>query len=279
MFDAAARHLNFRLASEELNLTQGAVAQRVRKLEEELGCKLFERKARGVALTATGAAYHPAIRQAFQLIDAATEQLQPEPARVTLSVPPSLASKWLVPRLPGFNTRHPDIDLRVLASEQLAEFGSDGVDLAIRIGARPTDPRLTADLLTPVDLQAVCSPALAEGLVVIEGTKSFRDLPLIQDGHRYWERLFEQEGLPAPRRIAQFNQTGLAMDAAANGQGIALAPALFLDAAVTSGGLKILWTPHDWFQDGFYLVHPKDRSRPSQTHVRAWILEQILAMA
>lgn len=278
MFDASARHLNFRLASEELNLTQGAVAQRVRKLEEELGCKLFERKARGLSLTEAGAAYHPAVRQAFQLIDAATENLHPGAAQVTLSVPPSLASKWLVPRMPDFHERYPGIDLRVIASEQIAQFGSDGVDLAIRVGPRPMDRRLSADLLTPVDLKAVCSPGLADELGPFKDLTAFTDLPLIQDGHCHWERLFRAAGLKAPEKLTQFNQTGLAMDAAANGQGIALAPSLFVGNSPKAQGLRIVWSPPDGTQDGFYLVHPRDRARPSQTYVRAWILEQVLAV-
>ena len=133
MFDAAARHLNFRLAADELHLSQGAVAQQVRRLEADLGHKLFQRHARGLSLTDTGRSYHQPVRQALALIEDATNTLAPAEQRVTLSVPPSFASKWLVPRLPEFEAAHPGIELRVLAEEALSNFKRDGIDLAIRL--------------------------------------------------------------------------------------------------------------------------------------------------
>ncbi|RVB52180.1 LysR family transcriptional regulator, partial [Mesorhizobium sp. M7A.F.Ca.CA.004.06.1.1] len=96
-FEASARHLNFRIAAEELNVTQGAVAQHIRGLEADLGTKLFERLPRGLALTDEGRAYVPNIRRAFDLISEATLLLRPEPARLTISVTPSFATKWLIP--------------------------------------------------------------------------------------------------------------------------------------------------------------------------------------
>src|SRR6476660_2452633 len=99
-FEVAARHLNFRLAAEELGVTQGAVAQQVRGLETVLGLKLFERHARSLALTEAGRSYVGNICRAFELISDATDALKPEPRHVTISVTPSFASHWLIPRLP-----------------------------------------------------------------------------------------------------------------------------------------------------------------------------------
>ena len=113
MFEAASRHLNFRLAAEELNVTQGAVAQQVRQLEAVLGVLLFRRMARGVALTDVGERYARQISAALALIAEATESLQPHHHSLTISVTPSFATKWMIPRLAGFTERYPDIDVRI----------------------------------------------------------------------------------------------------------------------------------------------------------------------
>ncbi|MEL7529068.1 MAG: LysR family transcriptional regulator, partial [Pseudomonadota bacterium] len=139
MFDAAARHLNFRLAAEELNLTQGAVAQAIRAMEADLGLRLFERKARGLSFTEAGRRYHSEISKGLEIINEATRNLLPAVNRVSISLPPSFASKWLVPRLPNFMETNPDIDVRIIASEHLTDFQTQDVDIAVRQGRRPTN--------------------------------------------------------------------------------------------------------------------------------------------
>ena len=161
-FECAARHLNFRLAAEELNLTQGAVAQQVRNLEASLGQKLFVRKPRGLELTDKGAAYFTEIHAALTRIAQATVQLAPVSRSVVLSVPPSFASMWLMPRLAEFEALHPDIELQVIASEALSDFDTDSVDLVVRQAAPPFAPNLKSVLLAPLNLVAVASPAYLE---------------------------------------------------------------------------------------------------------------------
>ncbi|WP_035920252.1 LysR substrate-binding domain-containing protein [Leisingera aquimarina] len=268
MFDAAARHLNFGRAAEELHLTQGAVAQQVRRLEADLGHKLFHRHARGLTLTDTGRSYHAPVQQALALIGDATDKLAPAVQRVTLSVPPSFASKWLVPRLPEFEAAHPDIDLRVVAEESLTNFKRDGIDIAIRQGSKPQDSRLNSALLSLVDLVAVARPdsALAQ-----EESLELADLAqhtLIQDGHRHWDLLLRQESLTATGRVLQFNQTALAMDAAVNGQGIALVPRIFLG----SQPLVVLWQAPRLEDQGFHVLWPSAKSRAKA--VVDWLLRQ-----
>jgi LysR family transcriptional regulator, glycine cleavage system transcriptional activator len=114
-FEAASRHLNFRLAAEELGVTQGAVAQHVRGLETVLGLKLFERHPRTLLLTESGRQYCVGVRRSFELL-AATSALTPQARHVTVSVTPTFAAKWLLSRLPDFTSAYPDIDLRVLAT-------------------------------------------------------------------------------------------------------------------------------------------------------------------
>lgn len=136
-FEVSARHLNFRIAAEELGVTQGAVAQHVRGLEADLGLKLFDRMPRALAITDQGRRYASQLRRAFELMTEATAALRPEPLRLTISVTPTFAAKWLIPRLPAFTSQHPDIELRIVASDSLSTFQGDGVDIAVRYGRPP----------------------------------------------------------------------------------------------------------------------------------------------
>jgi len=277
MFDASARHLNFRLAAEELSLTQGAVAQQVRKLEADLNVKLFHRVARGLVLTELGSRYHHSIRHALAIVDEATQALYPEHIRITLSVSPSLASKWLVPKLAQFSEIHPEIDIQVIATESLADFQSDGVDIAIRQGVPPFGTGLLTQQLAPLQLCAVCSPTYAKQVEVIEGVENFSGYQLIQDGHMLWQTLFDDAGIPLNVRINQFNQTALAMDAAQNGQGIALVPLLLAARAIEQGELVNLWRDEHADPSGYYIVYP-DADRTDRSHMKAvasWLLNQV----
>ena len=276
MFDAAARHLNFRIAAEELNLTQGAVAQQVRRLEADLGFQLFYRKARGLALTQIGRDYHGSIHRALTIIDDATQKLRPVSTRVTLSVTPSFASKWLVPRLAGLAGSHPDIDVQTVASEELADFQTDGVDFSIRQGRPPFGDGLHVELLAPLDLCAVCSPGYAADAAPIKELEDFAAHPLIQDSHNHWAALFESVGLTARHRTMRFNQTALAMDAAANGQGVALASRLLVASELEQGKLVELWRDTRPDQSGFYVVCP-DLPKPNRARdtVIDWVLAEV----
>lgn len=281
VFDAAARNLNFRLAAEDLNVTQGAVAQQVRRLETELGVRLFHRKARGLALTEIGRSYHGPVRRALSIIDDATAKIRPatlkaRTRRLTLSVTPSFAAKWLVPRLGHFAQVHPEIDLRTMASEGIADFRSDGVDLAIRQGRPPFADGFEADLLAPLDLRAVCSPAYAATSISTGRIEDFAAQPLIQDGHNLWDALFESAGIAAQGRLMHFNQTALAMDAAMNGQGVALAPRLLVEGDLARGTLVELWRDRRSDQGGYYIVCPK-QSKPSveRKAVTDWIMSEV----
>ncbi|MEO9461112.1 MAG: LysR substrate-binding domain-containing protein, partial [Marinomonas sp.] len=267
MFDAAARHGNFRLAADELNLTQGAVAQQVRKLEADLGQPLFTRLPRGLELTNSGARYHRDIRKALDLIDRATEALRPDTTNVTLSVPPSLATKWLVPRLAQFAETHPFITLDLSASEALTDFRRDAVDLAIRQGATPREEGLNVHRLASLDLCAVASPSYQMSGQAIEDIQDFSDHKLIQDGHRHWTRMFQSRDLAPPTVALSFNQTALAIDAAMAGQGIAMAPRLLVSDTMMNGNLVEIWrAPHN--ADAYYIVHP-NRDHPARDNVVA----------
>lgn len=276
LFDAAARHLNFRLAAEELNLTQGAVAQRIRQLEADLGTKLFQRKARGLSFTKAGRQYHPPVQRALSIIDEATDLFRADNACLTISVTPSIASKWLVPRLHSFSQNHPDIEVQTIASEALANFHSDGTDIAIRQALPTKEKCIHSELLAPIDLCAVCSPDFLDKGFKIKTIKDFEDFPLIQDSHHHWEDLFAQSGLKAKHRVIRFNQTALSIDAATNGQGIALAPKLLIQQELAQNRLIKIWQDTRKNQLGFYLVYSETKKNSASRNILIdWLKSEV----
>ena len=275
MFDAAARHLNFRAAADELNITQGAVAQQVRGLEDRLGVQLFSRHARGLALTAEGTAYHPPVRQALHLIEEATWRLKPVQPTFTVSVPPSFATKWLVPKLAGFTTRYPDLRFQTLASEDLSTFDGDGVDLAVRMGIPPFGDGLEVRRIADLEICAVCSSEYAVARGFTPDLESFTAERLIQDGHKLWDKLLTAGGLAAREPYLAFNQTALAIDAAINGQGIALVPSLLASTDLSSGRLIELWRPDHQDPTGYYAVWPgSSKAAAAREAFVAWLIEE-----
>lgn len=276
-FEASARHLNFRVAAEELSVTQGAVAQHIRGLEADLGVKLFERLPRGLVLTDEGRAYMPNIRHAFDLISEATLLLRPEPARLTISVTPSFATKWLIPKLPDFVADNQLVDLRIMASESLSSFQADGVDIAVRQGRPPFGAGLIVDLLFPQQLIAVCSPALLPAGAGEIAPADIQHHVLLHDAHNLWPEFMEKAvglKMAAEIRRMRFNQTGLAIDAAIAGQGIALASRFLVAADLAAGRLvQPLKAEMRGTQD-FYVVVPRKQQHTEPTQaVRQWLLD------
>ncbi|WP_171177038.1 LysR substrate-binding domain-containing protein [Ruegeria sp. HKCCD8929] len=270
-FEAAGRHLNFRLAAEEIGVTQGAVAQQVRGLEARLGVQLFDRLPRGLRLTEAGRRFHAPLRQAFRLIGEAAETLA-ERRPLTLSVTPSFASKWLVPRLGDFTAQHPGIEVQVDARERLANFQSDGVDIAVRQGHPPFGPGLVAEPLFATEYVAICSPGLAEGL---HATEDLARQTLLNDTHGLWPLFLDEMGVAATQRMMNFSQTSLAIDAAVAGQGVALANAPLVSAELASGRLVRPFAQSLSADLGFYIVTPRQPRHPELVAVmRDWLLSQ-----
>lgn len=268
-FDAAARRENFRKAAEDLHVTPGAVAQQVRQLEAQLGRALFTRHARGLRLTEAGAAYAHRLREAFALIEEATAQVQERPRLLVLSVPPSFAAKWLMPRLPGFLAAHPEVQLHTLATEEKADFSRDGVHLAIRQGRRPTLDGIKVEWLAPLNITAVAAPGLVpQG----GGLAEIAQRPLIEDGHGLWAGVLAGAGLAMPSGVLRFNQTALAVEAARAGQGVALAPRLLVAREIAEGMLEEVWQASPASEEGFYLLAPEIRRAPAgRSAVSDWL--------
>jgi DNA-binding transcriptional LysR family regulator len=160
-FEAAARHLSFTKAGEELYLSQSAVSRQIQELEEQLGVRLFQRRHRALALTEAGQVLYPAAAQVLATMRGVTDRLRAAAGRRTLAVTTtqSLASLWLIPRLAGFTRTHPDVDVRISADARVMDLERDGLDLAIRHGpatlSGPGAVRLFGERVFPV-----CSPKL-----------------------------------------------------------------------------------------------------------------------
>lgn len=272
-FSAAGRLLSFRAAAEELGVTQGAVAQQVRGLEEHLGLRLFLREPRGLSFTEEGRSYHGAVSRAFSQLMDATGALLDTPSRVTISVTPTFASKWLIPRLAEFTEAHPGIDLRITATERIMSFHADGIHLAVRQRRPPFGASLRADLLFPQEIIAVCSPHLVPPDAPIDAAALSR-LTLLHDAHDLWPQFLEMAfgTVPTPPRGLHFSQTTLSLDAALAGQGVALASRFLVQRDLDAGRLvRAIQVALDGGQD-FYALLPRQGASEAALRVMEWLL-------
>lgn len=275
MFEAAARYLNFRKAGEELNLTQSAVADRVRQLEVTLGCPLFVRQARGLALTEKGRAYHARIKGALSVIEKATEEIiHRSENSVSISVTPSFAAKWLVHRLGNFNEEYPDVDLSVEASDMLADLGAGQIDIAVRYGNLPSVPDKQVKLLSPIRLCAVCTPTLAARIGKVSSPECLFQHRLVDDGKLRWTALADEMQVALRYKPKQFNQTSLAIEAAKSGSGIALVPYVLVTSELKSQELVQIWQIANNTHEAYHLIYPKNPTIAQQRIVE-WLVSEV----
>lgn len=280
-FEAAARTLNFTKAAEELGLTQSAVSHAIRHIEERLSVQLFRRNGGRLELTDAGKRYAPFVSEALAKLragDIAVTDPERRSRVLTVSVSPSFAAKWLAPRIGDFAALHPDLDLRISATPLHVDFVDGDIDLAIRHGDgkwRALDSiRLCSEWWMPV-----CSPALITGTV---GPVDLRQYRLIH--HRdasAWRRWFDHAGVAAfeePEHGLTFNELSLAIDAAASGQGVALARTALAARDLLAGRLVC---PVNIWQDaelGYWIVRPKDRPKtPNIARFVDWLLREAAA--
>lgn len=276
-FEAAARHQNFAHAAEELHLTASAVSHHVRKLESRLGVPLFQRHARGVALTAQGRQLADAAGTALADVDGVLRSLRlarEERDRVRITTLHSLAYTWLLPRLPGFTRAHPHIQLSVDTEIALTRFDDGGPDLGIRHGAGHW-PGLTAQLLMDDALFPVTSPRLP-GVESIAEPAQIADLPLIADHARQgWHDWFRAAGVHG-RKLEErytFSDTTDALMAAAHGLGAALAREQIVAPYLRSGQLIRLPGPKMPARWSYYAIYPAHRRlRPAARVFLEWLL-------
>jgi LysR family glycine cleavage system transcriptional activator len=226
VFEVAARLGSFTKAGAELKVTQTAVSHQIKLLEAELDALLFRRTGRGLELTPVGQAWLGELSVVFSRLREANRELRRRPTRerpvVSLTTLPSFGARWLVPRLGGFIAKHPDVDLRISASEMVVDFTREPLDVGIRFGPGPY-PGLFAEKLFDDYFVAVAAPATAAR--VKKPADLLRQTLLFDDHEDAWPRCFLALGLKAnaPTRYHQLTDSSLLVEAAVRGQGVALA--------------------------------------------------------
>jgi LysR family glycine cleavage system transcriptional activator len=279
-FEAAARHLSFTTAASELNVTQAAVSHQIKGLEERLGLKLFRRVGRGLLLTDAAQAYLAEIAIAFDRIAGATQRLYQHDAAGVLSatVLPSFAAKWLLPRLGRFRAAHPEIDLRISSSTEQVDLAREDFDFALRAGSgRYVGMR--ADLILTESFFPVCSPALLSGPKPLRVPRDLWSHTLLHDEPRdLWQLWLKSVGIGDidATRGPGFSDSGMLIQAAVEGQGVAIAKGTLAGDDLKAGRLV---RPFDQSVPAnnysYWLVCPEaSAERPKIVAFRNWILAE-----
>jgi LysR family glycine cleavage system transcriptional activator len=279
-FEAAARHLSFTLAAVELNVTQTAISHQIRRLEEELGIRLFIRQNRALALTPEARDYLPGVRAAFNDLRLATDRLlrKDDDKVLTISTLASLAAKWLLPRLTDFQEAHPGIDVRITTSTSLVDFQRDDVDAAIRYG-RGQWQGLRADWLMADELFPVCSPSLLRGDKPLRQPEDLRGYPLLHTSNANsddWRLWLTAAGLPvdiAKQPGITFDMIFMTIQAAIDGIGVAMGRTSYVQDDIAKGRLVVPFKIALPADAGFYLVSPEGRREaPKLAAFRQWMI-------
>jgi LysR family glycine cleavage system transcriptional activator len=280
-FEAAARLQSFTRAAEELSLTHGAVSHQVRALEAHLGAALFARHGKRVALTAAGRAFAEKVRGALDDIARAADGLRERREdRLTVSVLPSFASRWLMPRLIRFMDAQPHLEVNVSATTTLADFAAEEVDVAIRFGRGPWPPHACEEFLDD-EYFPVASPKMNRGKLPRAPRELLR-LGIIREDRDYWQAWFEAAGIPLAEAIAArgptFNDSTYALQSAARGEGVALARRSIVGEDLERGTLRRLFRIAVPSRESYWFVSPRDVAEaPKVKAFRLWVKEELAA--
>jgi len=276
-FEAAARHLSFRRAADELNVTQSAISHQVKSLEEFLGVRLFLRGTRKIALTNEGTDYLAKLSGVLDQLAAATDRVRDRDASGPLFVrsTPAFAARWLVPRLTAFHEAHPRIELHISTSLEPADFAGDQVDVDIRFG-QDRSPELRVDPFLSSTRFPVASPSLFNGRPPLRSPDDLRGYTLLHDEvGDVWRQWLEHAGItgfdssPGPR----FEHCNLTLCAAAEAQGIALAYGVLVEADLAAGLLVRVFDVSLPPAVIYSVVAPRAWSnRPKIAAFRGWLL-------
>lgn len=285
-FEAAARHLSFSKAAEELNVTHSAISHQIKALEDHLGVKLFRRHGRGLRLTESGQAYFPAVQDSFdRLADASVKLSRRKTAGpLTVSCMPSFASRWLVPHLGAFRALHPDIDVRIGADAGVVDFNRDEVDIAIRHGLGKWPGVVTDRLLSETHFP-VCSPKLLEGPNAIREPMDLFKQTLLHDYDwrgNFWRDWFRAAGLGSIdfSHALSFNNSALMLQAAIDGLGVALTQQILVSDDLKAGRLIKPFELQIETEYAYWVVMPPHyRARPKVAAFRNWILTELTGAA
>ena len=275
-FEAAARHLNFTRAAEELSLTQAAVSQQVKSLEVFLDTALFIRRGRKLELTVDGESLLPVVRRAFDDIVSAVETLPAarRGSRVSVALAPHSAAAWLTPRLAGFLEANPEIELRLIQRIQDVDYAREGIDLSVRFGEERDWPQYETEHFLTAPLTPVCSPGLLAGSRPIKSPGDLGRFVLL-DVPRYglWGQWTRASGANLNLRggtiIDDYN---VLLRAAVDGQGVALGIKGLIDEYLDSGRLVQPFEAYVETDLAYFLVYPRDAlRRPEVSAFYDWL--------
>jgi LysR family glycine cleavage system transcriptional activator len=258
VFAVVASHGNLQRAAEEMNLSRGAVSQRIKQLEIELGVVLLVRGARGVSLTPEGERCRTAMEDALAIIDTALVDLGEVGDRVTLHLGSSTATKWLMPRMGAFAAKFPNVPLTTQVHEQILARSLGRNEIALWPGrTRDANSAHSSRRLSDIRLVAVCSPDFLRPDWPM-GLETLLTMPLLQDAHRRWEKLIEATGYGDTNRLLNFDRSALALDAAIGGHGVAIAPTYMVENDLLAKRLVEVWIDPKASDDGLYISWSKD---------------------
>ena len=280
-FRAVARHGNLRLAAESLHLTHSAVSQQIRSLEDQIGLRLFDRVGRGIVLNAAGGVLLRPVDTALAQLDegvrTATATAGAGPVRIRLTLLPSFAQRWLLPRMARWREREPDIGIEINTSQQLVDLQREGFHAGIRQGAGRWKGLLSEPLIDAGTMVVVGSPQAARRLdgrppAALAGEA-------LLGGPELWAAWFAQAGVATRvKPVAVFNDAGLLLQAVEQDLGVALVREILAADALTDGsivrlsGLAMPGEP----DDGYWLAYaPALRDWPPLAALRGWIRDEL----
>lgn len=290
-FEAAARHLSFAKAADELAVTPAAVSHQIKGLEAQLGTALFRRYNRQVLLTDAGQALAPGVRDGLAAMAAAVERVHAVCSRgpLTVTVPPSFAVKWLMPRLERFRSANPEIDVRISATDRLVDLEREEVDLAVRYGAGPY-PGLRGDRLLGESMFPVCSPRLLEGPHPLRTPADLIHHTLLHEyvaprrsgpfpDWRMWLRAAGIEGIDAERGPS-YEPASMVVQAAIEGEGVALGRSVLVAEDIAAGRLVRPFETVMPTEFGYWVVTTEAAAQlPRAQAFRQWLLDEVAADA
>ena len=278
-FEAAARHESFSRAADELYVTHGAVSHQIRALEEELGVKLFARDGKRVRLTDVGRRYAAQVRAALVSLAEATREIRAgdRDRRLVVSMLSSFAARWVTPRIGRFIEENPQWDLELLSTNALTDFARDDVDCAIRFGYG-NYPGLHAELLLEEVFFPACSPTFRDGNLP-KAPADLANVPLLRSDDEHWRIWFDAAGLndwPEPKRGVLYQDSSNLLQAAIDGQGVALTRRSLAMHEVAAGRLVRLFDidgPSPW--QYYFICTPQLMQTARVKAFRDWVFDEV----
>jgi LysR family transcriptional regulator, glycine cleavage system transcriptional activator len=281
VFEIAARHPTLRAAADALCLTHGAVSRQIRILESELGVSLFIRTKQGMILTPQGRRLQDAVGNALKLLSDATAKLSEDAAdssaRIAVTVVPSFGTRWLLPRLPDFQSRHPDIKVELISAMATLDLAEKNIQLGIRNGGGKWDNLVSEQLAQEEQFPVAAKKGIHGYERLPRSARELIDYPLLNP-YDDWQRWFRRVGVTTrpPQTGKTFNDANQLLQAAEAGKGIALGRKWLVADALESGTLVRLPGPSITSPRSYYLVRPHDRPiSPAAEVFAGWLRKRI----